>query len=327
MIRALIHDGNPAQVAASESLKAPVTSQLQSVAKDAGEATSESPRQIIEKALSHLQFGDAGTAADLISNSKPTLQVPGMLDLLRAAHAPDAEGLHHVEVYHGGAGPTREVPPDIQKRLGVVIHPAGPPNWFGSVGTPRATLGPELLNQIATKGRGEARAGEYYLRTIPSRNMGQPTPFLWRGLHKILDSMDTPPTSKASGGSVDAPIPDQIAGPQPTGGGDIFDQVVGGLQQNPNHPVLKAHALALLRANLNAAHALNSLSGYGEGIPQGSGLAMMRALNNAMGGGNQGMTYQMIADEMASHGDANQIQEIAPMALQAAQFAVPDAGG
>lgn len=133
------------------------------------------------------------------------------------------------------------------------------------------------------------------------------------------------PIRKASGGSIDAPLPDAISGP--TGGGVVYDQLMSHMAANPSsHPVLQAHALALLRANLNAAHALNSLTGYGEGIPQGSGLTMMRALNQALGGGHQGMTFQMLADQLANSGDANKIQEIAPAAMQAAAFAVPGSG-
>ena len=135
-----------------------------------------------------------------------------------------------------------------------------------------------------------------------------------------------PPEGHATGGSIDSPLPDQVPGT--SGGGPVYDSVIAAMSQDPTtHPVLQAHALALLRANLNAAHALNTLTGYGTGIPAHSGLSMMRALNQALGGGDQGMTFQMLADQLANEGDANKIQEIAPAAMQAADFAVPGSSG
>lgn len=83
-------------------------------------------------------------------------------------------------------------------------------------------------------------------------------------------------------------------------------------------PILKAHALALLRANLNAAHAIHTLTGdpsaYGH-YQQGA-----RALSQALGGNNDSITAQMIAQQ--GTGDMNPMA-LAPAAITAANLAVP----
>lgn len=109
---------------------------------------------------------------------------------------------------------------------------------------------------------------------------------------------------------------------QVAGGGDIMDSIVNTMKQKPETaPILKAHALALLRANLNAAHAIHTLTGdpsaYGH-YTQGS-----RVLSQALGGNSDSITAQMVAQEMGQSGQGGAAMSTAQGAVQAANQAVP----
>lgn len=99
----------------------------------------------------------------------------------------------------------------------------------------------------------------------------------------------------ASGGSIDDEFPQHISG-------SLIPTMLKAAANNPESAqVLHAHALALLQANLNAAHALHTSTGESGPYRQ------YMALANALGGGQQAMA-------------------VAPMARQAAQQAVPNQG-
>lgn len=132
---------------------------------------------------------------------------------------------------------------------------------------------------------------------------------------------------KALGGPVEGEQVTPPAAPQTLSTGalpsSIIDHLSAAMQTNPEaSPVLKAHALALLRANLNAAHAIHTLTGdpsaYGH-YQNGA-----RALSQALGGNSDSVTAQMIAQE--GTGDMNPMA-LAPAAITAANLAVPQKQG
>lgn len=140
--------------------------------------------------------------------------------------------------------------------------------------------------------------------------------------HEVYDKDDGP--MFAEGGDVEGqeekdgditkPIPSQI------GEGSVLHSLVDTMQKNPQTaPILQAHALALLRANLSAAHAIHSLTGdpsaYGH-FQNGA-----RLLSSVLGGNSDAVTALMIGHQF---GDSNMNPlAIAPAAIGAAKQAVP----
>lgn len=115
----------------------------------------------------------------------------------------------------------------------------------------------------------------------------------------------------ASGGSVKPPT-------------DIVAHLAKVMQDHPEtQPVLQAHAIALLRANLAAAQAIHGAigdpSGYGHYAQAASTLA--GALGSGASGQSDAATQQMMANVLESSGSLP--QAIGPAALQAARQAVP----
>lgn len=115
----------------------------------------------------------------------------------------------------------------------------------------------------------------------------------------------------ASGGSVKHPP-------------DLLAHITQVMTEHPEtQPVLQAHAIALLRAHLAAAHALNGAigdpSGYGHYANAASTLA--GALGSGVSGQGDAATQQMMA--AALEGSGSSPQAIGPAALQAARQAVP----
>ena len=115
----------------------------------------------------------------------------------------------------------------------------------------------------------------------------------------------------ASGGSVKPPT-------------DIVTHIAKVMEEHPEtRAVLQAHAIALLRANLAAAHAINGAigdpSGYGHYAHAASTLA--GALGSGVSGQDDAATQQMMA--AALEGSGSSPQAIGPAALQAARQAVP----
>jgi hypothetical protein len=141
-------------------------------------------------------------------------------------------------------------------------------------------------------------------------------------------------TNHAEGGAIRSPPPAEAANPEEgipiselmdteplpsqVGQGTIIDHLVDAMQNNPEAtPVLQAHALALLRANLAAAHAIHTLTGDPTAFGHYSN--GMRVLNQALGGSDAGITEQMIAQGIG--GDEG--RAIAPVATDIANLAVP----
>lgn len=152
------------------------------------------------------------------------------------------------------------------------------------------------------------------MSAVPEPQLNDP-----EALKAISDSLQ----GHAAGGPVGEPAATP-AQPQdlPTGGipstmADHLSSAISSASPETS-PILKAHALALLRANLNAAHAIHTLTGdpsaYGH-YQQGA-----RALSQALGGNNDSITAQMIAQQ--GTGDMNPMA-LAPAAITAANLAVP----
>lgn len=104
---------------------------------------------------------------------------------------------------------------------------------------------------------------------------------------------------------------------------DILQHLSNAIQGTPSAaPVLKAHALALLRANLNAAHAIHTLTG--DPTAYGHYQTGARALSQALGGNSDSVTAQMIAQQDGGNANTGGVnpQALAPAAIMAASQAV-----
>jgi hypothetical protein len=113
----------------------------------------------------------------------------------------------------------------------------------------------------------------------------------------VISGQVEDPDGHASGGSISDPPNQHI------GSGSLIHSLLSAASTQPDQAqVLHAHALALLQANLNAAHALHTSTGESGPYRQ------YMALANALGGGQSAMA-------------------IAPLARQAANMAVPQGGG
>jgi hypothetical protein len=139
-----------------------------------------------------------------------------------------------------------------------------------------------------------------------------------RAVHRMLrgnmaaQGQQTPP-GFASGGSTSQN--------QPT---DIVAHLAQTMQNHPEtQPVLQAHAIALLRANLAAAQAIHSAtgdpSGFGHFASSASTLA--GALGSGSSGQNDAATQALIAQTL--QGSGSMPQAVGPAAMQAARQAVP----